>query len=202
MTPAVTAILLAAGRSRRMGSCKQLLPLGAESALERCLGTLFAAGAAGVVVVVSPGADGERVALAAARFPVRVVVNREAEGDMASSIRAGRDRLPAGAEAVLVALCDLPLVRPETVATLVHLHRTAPERILMPTCGGRKGHPLLVPLPVLADLGEGETLREVIGRHRRLVREVEVDDPGILADMDLPQDYLRMLSRLCRDRAF
>lgn len=190
MSNDVAAILLAAGRSRRMGSCKQLLPLGDTTVIACCLHTLLRGGLREIVVVVS--SEGEAVAEAALDFPVRVVVNPEPEGDMASSVRAGRDALAPGTAAVMVALCDYPLVTADTVARLLLCHGTEPERIIIPVHRGRRGHPILLPRPLLAELVGELTLRDLMARHQPRLRYLEVDDPGVLLDMDTPEEYQRL----------
>jgi len=187
VTRQVAAILLAAGKSRRMGSCKQLLPLGDTTLLGRCLDTLVAAGLSEIVVVVS--SEGFEVAEAARRYPVEIVVNRYADGDMASSIRSGRDAVSAAASAVLVTLCDCPLLLPATVSHLMFEHGKFPGKIMIPCHDGRRGHPLLVPRSILDELSETETLRDLVRSDPDRVCSVEVDDPGVLIDMDTPEAY-------------
>ncbi|RNC67536.1 MAG: nucleotidyltransferase family protein [Desulfuromonadales bacterium] len=184
------AILLAAGRSRRMGCCKQLLPLGQTTVIGRCLDTLVSGGINEIVVVVSE--EGNEVARAAGRYPVRVVVNPQADGDMASSIRAGRDALTVETGGVIVALCDYPLVVATTVARLIRTHIASPGSIIIPCHDGRRGHPLLLPRPVLDELEGWLTLRDLVRLDPGRTRSLEVDDPGVLIDMDTPEDYRRI----------
>lgn len=190
MSGTVAAVLLAAGKSRRMGSCKQLLPLGGTTVIGHCLDTLVAAGISEIVVVVSP--EGGLVAEAAREFPVRVVVNSAAEGDMASSVRIGRDAVSAQASGVIVALCDYPLVVSATFEHLVRQHAASPDSIVIPTHAGRRGHPLLFPRFVLDELTSGLILRNLTGQYRDRICHVNVDDAGILTDMDTPEDYRRV----------
>lgn len=198
MSCCVAAIIAAAGLSRRMGSCKQLLDLGGKSALVRCLETLLAGGVREIVVVV--GGNGDAVAAEAGRFPVRIVVNRDPDGDMASSLRVGRAALSIEASAVIIALCDYPLVQPTTIASLIKAHAAEPDRIIIPCHGDQRGHPLLFPRTVLEELQEGLTLRDLVRRDPERLRCIGVDDPGILCDMDTPEDYQR-LSRSLADPA-
>jgi CTP:molybdopterin cytidylyltransferase MocA len=193
MSGKIAAILLAAGLSRRMGRCKQLLPLGDRTVMARCIGTLCLAGIDETIVVVSP--EGDKVAAEAWRFPVRVVVTPEPDGDMASSVRAGRGALSAGVVGVVVALCDHPLVQPATVAELIRTHREHPDHIIIPCHGGRKGHPLLFPVPVLHELHGGLTLRDLVRRDPARIVALPVADVGVLLDMDTPEDY-RAISSL------
>jgi len=186
----VAAILLAAGKSSRMGSCKQLLPLGGGTVIARCLDALVTGGAGEIVVVVSQ--EGNEVAAAACAYPVRIVVNPESGGDMASSVRAGRDALPAGVSGVIVFLCDYPLVSPGTITSLIVGHGASPGSIIIPCHGERRGHPLLFPREILDELGPELTLRDLVRLDPGRIRHLEVPDPGVLIDMDTPDDYRRI----------
>lgn len=194
MTSGVAAILLAAGQSRRMGSCKQLLPLGGVRVIDRCLEALFTGGAAGVVVVVAE--NGAAVAAAAREYPVMVAVNRVPDGDMASSVRCGRDALAAGINGVIVALCDYPLVSATTVAALIAAHGESPGSIIMPCYEGRHGHPLLFPRPVLDELAGAAILRDLVRGDPERLRCLDVNDPGVLLDMDTPEEYHRLCTMM------
>ena len=187
----VAAILLAAGQSRRMGTCKQLLPLAGTTVIGRCLETLQAGGVGKIVVVVSP--RGTDVAAQAGRFAgVNVAVNTQEGSDMASSVRCGRDALPAGLQSVIVAPGDIPLVQPATVQALISTAVHNPSCIIIPTHAGRRGHPLLLPCIILDELAGSLTLRDVVRSDPGRVIELDVPDAGILLDMDTPEDYRRL----------
>ena len=190
MNGAVAAILLAAGKSRRMGSCKQLLPLGDSTMIGCCLDTLITGGVGEIVVVVSEA--GHDVAEAVRSYPVRVVVSPEPEGDMASSVRAGRDALTAGAGGVIVSLCDYPLVSAATIASLIAGHGSFPGRVIIPCHQKRRGHPLLFPRTILDELVGDMILRDLVRRDPERICTLMVDDPGVLIDMDTPEDYQRI----------
>ncbi|AJE04114.1 nucleotidyltransferase family protein [Geobacter pickeringii] len=189
----VAALLLAAGNSRRMGVCKQLLRLADRPAIVHCVDTLVAAGIGEIVVVV--GSRGDAVAAAVAGYPLTVAVNAGEECEMADSVRTGLARLAAGATAVMVALADHPLVRPDTIRALVERHREEPDAIIIPVHDGVKGHPTLFPRAVIAGIAALPTLREVIARHRDKVRLVPVADEGVVRDMDVWEDYLAVAER-------
>ena len=194
MNLGVAAILLAAGKSSRMGSCKQLLPLGETTVISRCLDTLQRGGVSIIVVVVSEG--GQEVAKAAENGSALVVVNRERDGDMASSVRTGRDALGAGFSGVIVALCDNPLVDPATIESLVRQHAMFPDCIIAPRHQEYRGHPLLFARKILDELEKGMTLRDLMRQDPARVQDAPVEDPGILIDMDTPEDYARICSML------
>ena len=187
MTGSVAAILLAAGKSRRMGRCKQLLPLGETTVIGRCLKTLIAAGISDIVAVVSN--EGREVAEAAHKYPVSIVVNSLPDGDMASSVRVGRNALSPGVSGVIIALCDYPLLSPSTVTQLVRQHNESPGFIIIPTHADRRGHPVLFPRSVLDDLTADLSLRDLVQCEPARNYHLAVTDEGALLDMDTPEDY-------------
>jgi CTP:molybdopterin cytidylyltransferase MocA len=187
-------MLLAAGQSRRMGRCKQLLPLPDRPAVVRCVETILAAGVAEVVVVIGP--QGQAVAQAVAALPVIVVRNETPDSDMAGSVRVGLAALGRSAESIFVCLCDHPLVSPQTLAAMRRHGAERPEAIVIPFHRGRKGHPTLFPRSLLGEIESLPTLREVIGRHREKVSLLGTEDEGTVLDMDTWEDYQRLLGRL------
>lgn len=190
MSGTVAAILLAAGNSTRMGRCKQLLPLGESRVIDHCLNALVAGGAAVIVVVVSE--TGQAVAGALRNYAVKIAVNHLPGGDMSSSVRAGRDSLFMAASGVIVHLCDYPLVAASTIQRLISAHQSIPDSIIIPCHGTRRGHPLLFPRAVLDELGTGLILRDLVQRDPDRISSVAVEDPGVLLDMDTPEDYQRI----------
>jgi molybdenum cofactor cytidylyltransferase len=190
MTGSVAAILLAAGKSRRMGRCKQLLPFGETTVIGRCLETLITAGISDIVAVVS--SEGREVVEAAQKYPVRIAVNNLPDGDMASSVLVGRSALSPEVSGVIIALCDYPLLTPSTVARLVRQHHESPGFIIMPTHDGRRGHPVLFPRSVLDELAADLSLRDLVQREPARNYHLAVTDEGVLLDMDTPEDYDKM----------
>lgn len=177
-----------------MGRSKPLLPLDNRPAILRLLQTLFSAGMEEIVVVLGP--DGDAVAEAIGSFPTTVVWNREPDSDMAASLRVGISSLAPGAAGVLVWPADSPLVAPTTLRRLLIGFTADPQSIWLPTHGGRRGHPVLFPRPVLEELFELPTLRDVVRRDPERVRHLEVADPWVLLDIDTPEDYRRVLEIL------
>ncbi len=110
MEPPVSAILLAAGSSRRMGRTKQLLLLGDKPVVKHCVDSLWEAGIREIVVVIN--ACGNGLAEHLRGLPVTVAVNENADSDMAESVRIGIKRLRKFSAAVLICLSDHPLVAP------------------------------------------------------------------------------------------
>jgi molybdenum cofactor cytidylyltransferase len=189
----ISAILLAAGQSQRMGTKKQLLPVQGLPAVVRCLESLRDSQVADVVIVVNP--KGVDIVDATKGFPVKVAVNELPGSDMASSVKAGMACIDNDATGIMIHLCDHPLVRPETLGSMISAHSRKPDAIIIPLYRGRKGHPTLFPRFVLEDLGKVATLRDVIGQHFTKISLLDVDDEGVILDMDTPEDYRKIRDR-------
>lgn len=174
-----------------MGRSKQLLPLGDKPVIFRCLETLFAAGLKDVIVVLGP--SGQAVEEVIESLPVTIVWNKAPDSDMADSVRAGMQELPETASAVLVCLVDHPLIKPETIQTLLRCHGQEVNALIVPSYKGKKGHPPLFPRSVIGELFQVATLRDVVHKDPARVRVVEVRDPGTVVDMDTPADYQKIL---------
>jgi len=177
-----------------MGRCKQLLPLDGRPVIVYVLESLLAAGPAEVIVVTSPAGSG--IEAAVAHLPVTFTRNGELGSDMAQSLRVGLARMAPAASGVLVCLADIPLVASGTYRRLLEEHEHRPDAILIPSYQGRRGHPILVPCAAMAEIYRQSTLRNVVRNNEHLVYHVEVDDSGVLEDMDTPEDYRRIASRL------
>lgn len=193
MATSVAALLLAAGASRRMGTCKQLLPLGDQPAIIHGLTTILAAGIQEVVVVI--GANGDAVAAAVEHLPVRLVRNRDAAGDMADSVRTGLAALDWECSGVMICLADHPLVGRGTFLQLLRLHDACPDEILIPVFEGKRGHPTIFPRRLLQQFRPGMTLRDIVQGNPRQVRSIDIADPWVTLDMDTPADYEALLER-------
>lgn len=189
----ITAVLLAAGQSRRMGAFKPLLPFGGVSVIAACVANLRAAGIDEVVVVVGYRADEVRAALA--HLPeVRFAVNDDAESEMGVSIARGVEQVAAEEGALLVALVDQPGTPPEAVRSLVEAWQ-AGARLVVPEWRGRGGHPVLIDLAFrdeLMSLVPREGLRALFDAHREEVRRVRAESPFVARDMDTWDDYVAL----------
>src|SRR5688500_13000200 len=142
----VPAVVLAAGKSTRMGRTKALLPLGdADTFLTRIVSAFRAAGVEDVVVVL--GHDAEAIASARAdrKVAARIVINSDYERGQFSSLLAGLQVVDRpGVAGMLLTLVAVPLVSPETIRAVVARHRATAAPIVRPVSGTRHGHPVLI----------------------------------------------------------
>ena len=196
----IPAIVLAAGKSTRMGRAKALLPLEHdETFLTRIITTLKTADVEDVVVVV--GHDAPAIIAAFDRRPVtaRVVVNPNYEAGQLTSLVAGLrvvDR--PGVVAALVALVDAPFFQAATVRALVDRYRRTRARIVRPVHSGRHGHPVLIDRALfgaIAAADPSQGAKAIVRAHVSADGDVEVDDEGAFADIDTPADYVARLGR-------
>ncbi len=184
------AIILAAGSSRRMGSQKLLMPFGNGTIFETVVDQVLKSKLSEVVVVL--GADHEKVRQALGERPVRFCHNTEHEKGMFSSVICGLQSVPADAGAVLIYLGDQPGIPPAVTNAVIEAYNEELFGIVIPVHMHRRGHPLLVDLKYRKeieklDLEEG--LRALRHHFPQDVLEVEVDEPGILVDIDTPENY-------------
>src|SRR5215213_4742044 len=190
----IVAVLLAAGRSRRMGAFKPLLQFGRRSVVETCASNLLEAGASEVVVVV--GHRGEEVRAALARETrVRFAVNEVEGSEMGVSVARGVGAVSDETKAVLVALVDYPAVPPSAIVSLVEAHARTGARLVAPEWRGRGGHPVLVDLSLreeLMSVVHDRGLRALFDAHAAEVLRVHADSPFVARDMDTWDDYVAL----------
>lgn len=187
-TPTPTAaLLLAAGYGRRFGSDKRTADLGGASLLGSSL-ALPCSMLDEVWIVVRPDDRPSELGLPE---HVNVVQHADTALGMGHSLAAGVRRLSheSGADCLALFLADMPQIRRATLATLLAL--ASPTRIVVPTCAQRRGHPVLFGRAFwapLCELSGDQGARSVLARFADAVELVETDDPGVLLDVDLPQD--------------
>ncbi len=189
---AVAGIILAAGSSTRMGCNKLLLPLDGETVLRRVVRRASSAQLDPVVVVLPP--DSARVASELSGFSFRVAENPDPGRGQPSSLRAGIEALPAGVDAVVVLLGDMPLVTEAMIAALVRRYRETGAPLVISDYGGVAAPPTLYGSLLFEELRAAaaeEGGRTIVARHRAEAASVRWP-PEALADLDVPEDYARL----------
>lgn len=192
----ISAILLAAGESRRMGEFKQLLRLGDKSFVEHCVDNLLASRVDEVIIVT--GHRELEVRRAVGDRPVRFAHNAEYQSGMASSIKCGVQALPESTRACVLALVDQPQIGADVINLVIETYEKAPTIIVIPTYGGRNGHPILLEVSLkeeILTMNPEQGLRQVVRAHLDQVARVEVSSRAVLEDCDLPEDYERILKQ-------
>lgn len=191
------AVILAAGRSARMGRPKPLLPLGRETVLARAVGVFQRAGLQSVLVVLGHRAQ-DLVATVEA-LGARPVLNPDFQQGMFSSLTAGVAALPTGVRAFFVLPVDIPLVRVQTVRRLLAAWQQSGASVLHPTFQGLRGHPPLLDArlgPKLAAWSGPQGLRGFLAQQAEAALEVPVADRFMLCDLDTEDEYCRLLEEL------
>jgi molybdenum cofactor cytidylyltransferase len=188
----IEAILLAAGESRRMGYPKPLLKLGLRTFIE-ILAASMLQNVERLIVVVGAHADAVRGAIPADRR-ILVVENPDFLKGQLSSIKAALPRVQPAAAGALIHLVDHPMVRPETFTAVVECYRRVGKPITIARYQGRRGHPVLFARELFAELAatpEDQGARAVVATDPSRVTYVDVNDPGVLTDLDTPEDLER-----------
>jgi len=186
----ISAILLAAGESKRMGQLKQLMPFGGSTMVEQAVDNLLSSTVDEVIVVVGYMAD-EVIKTLAAR-PVKLAVNPDYKGGMLTSIVAGLKLVHSQTNAVMIALGDQPLINSRTIDTLIAEFRQHHKGIAIPTYHGKRGHPTIFAsryIEKLLELKGDIGARQIIKEHPDDVLEIAVSAESIIIDIDTISDY-------------
>jgi molybdenum cofactor cytidylyltransferase len=187
----ISATILAAGESRRMGQPKMLLPWGSLTVIEHVVTTFMRAGVEDIVVVT--GGRREEVERVLEGYPVRTLYNRNyAAGEMLSSIQCGLADMPERTRATLIGLGDQPQVQERSVRLICEFYEQSRSRLVVPSYGRKRGHPWLVARPLweeLLALRPPETPRDFLNKYAAEIRYIDSDSPTVLADLDTPEDY-------------
>ena len=198
----IPAIVLAAGKSSRMGRTKALLPVGSshDTFLTRIVGVLREGGIGAIVVVIGGDAAAVRASLPRDDAFLTVVENPHFEDGQLSSLHVGLaavEQRHDDIEAAMVTLVDLPLISASTVRTVLETFGTHPQAPLVrPRRAGRYGHPVIFNRSIFGELRRADPARgakPVVHAHSAEEVNVDVDDAGAFADIDTPEDYDRII---------
>lgn len=194
MGTAPAGLLLAAGESQRMGRCKLLLPIGGVAMVRVAATALLGAGLSPVLAVL--GSRAAEVAAALVGLPLVCITNPRFTQGMGTSLAAGVAALPSSATSAVIALGDMPGVRPDTIRALLAARGT--RGIAVPTYRGLRGHPVVFDMQryrgSLEQWKGDRGARALLAGHPEDVVEVPVEDPGVTVDLDTQEEYLAWLS--------
>jgi molybdenum cofactor cytidylyltransferase len=188
----IAGVVLAAGRSARLGQPKQLLPYRGRPLLEWALAAMAASSVEGTVVVL--GHDAEHVRRDVDLHGARVVYNERYADGLSTSLQAGLAALGPEVQAVVVAVGDQPLLGPDTIDALIAAHTATGAPIVAADYGDHQGTPLLLARSVwpLAQQSRGDQgARALLRAHPDAVITVPVA-PATAADVDTWDDYERL----------
>jgi len=192
----IRVLILAAGESRRMGQAKMLLPFpGGDTILETVVRAALASSADNVTVVL--GAMEEKIREAIDHLPVAVAHNKDYRLGMLSSIQCGIRGLPRDTRAAVIMLGDQPTIPMEVIDRVIEAWRLSGKGFVLPTHGGRRGHPLLLDMRyreevLLLDPAAG--MRFFLAAHGEDILEIPVDTSAVLKDVDTPEDYAELVA--------
>lgn len=187
----ITAIILAAGESKRMGEPKMLMPWGKSTVLQTVISTFQASGIKDILVVTG-GARQQIEGLIGKT--VQTVFNEDYKnGEMLSSIQLGLSVKMREASAALICLGDQPQVEERSVRSICNAFLETKSQIVVPSYQMQRGHPWLVARPLwdeLLAMKSPKTPRDFLRKHARTIHYVLVNTPSVIADLDTPEDYL------------
>lgn len=195
----IPAVVLAAGRSSRMGRAKATLPIDErDTFLSRIVRTFLEAGIDDVVVVL--GHDAEHIAdsFTTSLLPARFALNRDYDRGQLSSIKTGLALIDRpGIAGMLLTLVDVPLVSETTVRSIVGRFRTSGAPVVRPVHGSRHGHPILIArslFDLVRSSDEQQGLKPIVRAQASPAGDVEVNDEGAFVDIDTMDEYRRTVT--------
>jgi len=188
----ISALILAAGQSKRMGQPKMLLPWGETTVLEKVIATFKSAEIDDVLVIT--GGNREQVERLVGDSARALFNPNYAENEMLRSVQVGLEGIPPGVEAVLIGLGDQPQIQERSVWLVLEGYRRSRASIVVPSFQMRRGHPWLVGRDhwdeILA-MRPPASLRDFLNRHPGEIHYVDINNDSILQDLDTPEDYLK-----------
>jgi len=191
----ISAIVLAAGESKRMGQPKMLLPWGKSTVLQTVISTLQTAGMDDILVVT--GGAHQQVGMLIGKS-VQTIYNKDyAEGEMLSSLQAGLAAKKDETRAALICLGDQPQVQVRSVQRILQAYKESQAKIIVPSYQLHRGHPWMVARELwdeILKMRAPKTLRDFLNHHQRNILYLEFDTPTILQDLDTKEDYLKSKS--------
>jgi molybdenum cofactor cytidylyltransferase len=190
----ISAIVLAAGESKRMGEMKQLLPWKGKTVIEAVIDNLLSSKLDEIIVVL--GYNREKITGFIKDKNVKIAFNENYKDGMFLSIKAGLSLLSDKCRSFMIVLGDQPHIKSDTIDIVIDEFLRGNKGILSPIFKGKKGHPIIFDIKYKEDimkLNNNATLRDVIKDNRDDILMVDVEDEGVTKDLDKREDYLECL---------
>ncbi|MEM3616075.1 MAG: nucleotidyltransferase family protein [Candidatus Methanomethylicia archaeon] len=191
----ITAIILAAGYSKRFGRNKLLEPIAGKPMIRWTLEATLNSMINEVVVVL--GFEAERVYEVIKDLKCRVIVNLEYDIGMSSSVKCGVRSIMSRSEAVLIIPGDYPFIEVETINNVIKKYRETHAPIIIATYNGRRGHPILIGRELFQEVleinEESMGLKAVIRRHENEIVYADAKGMGAITDIDSPEDLKKLM---------
>lgn len=189
----ISAIILAAGQSKRMGRPKMILPWGNTTVLGKVIETVYQSGIEDVLIVT--GGARVEVESIATSYKTQTTHNENFRyEEMLTSIQLGIRGQKAQSEATLICLGDQPQVEERCVRSIFEAFQKTKSSIIVPSYQMRRGHPWLIGKNLwdeILQMHTPESMRDFLNKHKTDIHYVEYETTSILQDLDTPEDYMK-----------
>lgn len=191
----ISAVILSAGESSRMGRPKALLPIDGVRFIERIVATLKSTRVDEIIAVL--GHNAEEMRQKVSDLPVKIVVNPDYKQGQLSSLIAAIRSIESGenhhrVDAILVHLVDHPYINVDLVNLMIDRFSETKQLIVVPRYRGRRGHPVIFSRALFAELLAApldQGAKAVVHAHRDQTLEIDTEDEGVAIDIDTPEEY-------------
>jgi molybdenum cofactor cytidylyltransferase len=190
----ISAVILSAGESSRMGRPKALLPIDGQTFIERIVGALRQGGIERIVVVL--GFNAEELRRQIAHLAVEILINPDYRRGQLSSLQVAVRHLQKveNCHGMMVHLVDHPYIDPQLVQLMVRRFDESKVSIVVPRHQGKRGHPVIFSSSLFAELlgaPMDRGAKSVVNGHRDDTLEIDTEDVGVTLDIDTPDLYRR-----------
>lgn len=191
----ISAIVLAAGQSKRMGQPKMMLPWGQSTVIGTVVTTLLGTGVHDIHIVT--GGSHIELEKGLKGFKINFIYNKDySNGEMLTSIQVGLRGMGVNAKAALIVLGDQPQIESYIVQVIVDRYISTHHEIIVPSYNKRRGHPWLIEKSYwkeILELMPPHTLRDFLNMHNEVIDYVNVDTPSVIQDLDTQNDYSKYM---------
>ena len=187
----ITAIVLAAGESKRMGQPKMLMPWGQTTVIGKVVSTLNEAGLSDILVVT--GGSRAEVENELKKYTIDIAYNKDyPNGEMLTSVQVGLAALDKDTHAAMIVLGDQPQIEAQIVLVILKRYLNTRKQIIVPSYRMHRGHPWIIDQAMwqeIITLRPPQTMRYFLGKHSNIIDYVDVNTPSVIQDLDTQNDY-------------